>query len=351
VNLHYDTENSLNVPDEALEDIICLVAVIYSLFDSDIESFLGLPSHNGRGLKLSPSASLDETIVEGLVERNALRLAENTSCDGNSQYREGTLQLAIPEGVSDASDYLSSLESSLSASKPSMKNAAVVKLCEEIAIHECLAFFDYAMNYHHIYFKVGKRTRSIIVRGLKSYSVGQICSLIWSVVKGCVTARKIRKKSYHHMIKYADLALGRMIDRAIVEPWSVQQFKRVTPLPQSQLSYVIFSMILKTKDDGYGFSLVCPDHSIRQEIQVMEQIQPYDPLENIKDRDDLYIFLQDTLATGNASYISTVTSRLVPIVENVTGAKINPGNDCRGSLKLFLELVKLMDCKLEVSKQ
>lgn len=345
--MHYDKENSLNVPDKTLEDIICLVAVIYSLFDSDIESFLGLPSHNGRGLKLSPSASLDEAIVERLIERNALRSVESASCDGNPQYREGTLQLVIPEGVSDASDYLSSLESSLSASKPSKKNAAVVKLCEEIAIHECLAFFDYAMNYHHISFKLGKRTKSIIVRGLKNYSVGQLCSLIWSVVKGLVTAKKTRAKSYYYMAKYADLALGRMVDKAITEPWCVTKFHRPSLLPQSQLSYVVFAMLLKSKDDGFGFTLARRE-TCRLKVGAVDRTETYDPFQKIDDRESLIVFLQDALETGNPRYIFEAFHRLTPAIERVTGVRIGCLAEESVGLESFFEVLNLLDLRINV---
>lgn len=345
--MHYDIENTLSDTDAALEDIICLVAVIYSLFDSDIDSFLGLPSHNGRGLKLSPSASLDEAIVEGLVERNILRLVESTSCDVNQQYREGTLQLVVPEGVSEATDYLSSLESSLSVTKSPMKNAAVVKLCEEIGIHECLSFFDYAMNYHHISFKVGTRTKSILVRGLKSYSVGQLCSLMWSVVKGLVTAKRTRAKSYYHMAKYADLALGRMIDKAITGPWCVTQFHRPSSLPQSQLSYVVFTMLLQSKDDGYGFTLARRGNC-RLKVGTLERKVAYDPFQKINDRETLIVFLQDVLETGNPRYIFEAFNRLAPAIERLTGVRIGCLAEESVGLESFFEVLSLLDLRINV---
>lgn len=345
--LHIDIGISANKQELTLEEIILLIAVLYSLFDSDMNEFLGLASDGHKSLKLSPLPSLDQDILKKLEGCNALKLSDHKGSKANHLYAPGSLKLVLPDDFTDSTSYLSSLESSMSAvSKPEL-NPVVIKLCEEISVSECLAFFEYAMNYHQISFKIGKRTRSVIVRGLNSYSVGQLCSLIWSVVKGLVTAKKTRAKSYYHMAKYADLALGRMVDKAITEPWCVTKFHRPSLLPQSQLSSVVLAMLLKSKDDGYGFTLARRE-TCRLKVGTVDRAATYDPFQKTDDRESLIVFLQDALETGNPRYISDAFHRLAPAIERVTGVRIKRLAGESMGLESFFEVLSLLDLRINV---
>src|SRR5690606_32799240 len=134
----------------------------------------------------------------------------------------------------------------------------VVELCKEVNLHECIGYLQHTLYEHQLNFNPGKKTILVLSKALEQYSVAQVYNLIWAAVNN---AAAYFMRSHVSKKQAANSVVGnieRRIEKSEANNWELKSFRRLFDLPQSQISRVLFNLLLHT-DDG-GFNLCSQDY-------------------------------------------------------------------------------------------
>lgn len=122
---------------------------------------------------------------------------------------------------------------------------------EELALAECLQFFDYQGNAHHLPNPSGDKTKLMFASLLKDFAVSQIYSFIWSAAQNAAAYYQrggvSKSQAGNSMV---GSCRGRA-DRARISGWEVKGFHRNHDLPRSELSHVLLDTFLAIGEAGF----------------------------------------------------------------------------------------------------
>lgn len=126
------------------------------------------------------------------------------------------------------------------------------EMWKRIALEECLAYLLFQMKRVGYSFNPGEKTISVFENLLEHFSVSQIYSLIYSAV-GKSTQRYQSKEitkihAQNSVISYCE----HYGQRALAEGWVVKGYSRIRELPETTISFVLFTSIMQ--ESGIGFS-------------------------------------------------------------------------------------------------
>ncbi|PRY04399.1 lipopolysaccharide assembly protein LapB [Paraburkholderia sp. BL25I1N1] len=122
-------------------------------------------------------------------------------------------------------------------------------------VDECLEYLMHCAEERGMQAPQGEKTRFTIANVLRSHSVSQAYSLIWTAAAQAVdylVRSKVPKA------QAANSIVGRIqtrSDRAVAEGWAVKRFSRSPKYPRTQMSHTLFDFFLRIGDRGFHESL------------------------------------------------------------------------------------------------
>ena len=131
----------------------------------------------------------------------------------------------------------------------------VSEIASEISREECLAFLEKALSDHRFELHAGEKTLQVLDTALRDYSVGQVYNFIWRATKDAAAYYQRGNVSKRRAANTVVSNIQRSWERAKANNWNVTSFSRNYELPQSQLSRVLFNVVLGTDDAGFDKKL------------------------------------------------------------------------------------------------
>ncbi|MBS2773107.1 hypothetical protein PNH38_17420 [Anoxybacillus rupiensis] len=125
------------------------------------------------------------------------------------------------------------------------------EMWKKISLHECLEYLLYSMNKVGFEFKPGKKTITVFEHLLEHFSVAQIYSIIYRAIANSTKLYQEQKISKKHAANAVITSCESYGERAIAEGWSLTKYRRNYDLPETLISKVFFTSILKIAHLGF----------------------------------------------------------------------------------------------------
>lgn len=232
----------VNISDLTFRDRVYLGALLRTSLSEDMKSILPLKDAER---KLSPTSEYTKELLRRLHHNNIIRVSPNSSIDAfpdsdaeiqfpNSYYIDRVTYIVNINFISDPQNELASLMNPIELSENDKDEA--FKIWKEIALEECLEYFNYQMNNVRFDFTVGKKTIATFKDMLDNFSVSQIYGIIYRSV---ANATKYYQESNISRKQAANSVIGgcqRYSEKALLEKWDLKKFNRSYDVPQSAIS-------------------------------------------------------------------------------------------------------------------
>ncbi|WAH57244.1 hypothetical protein LZ023_30315 [Pseudomonas silvicola] len=132
--------------------------------------------------------------------------------------------------------------------------------CDQMALLECLAFLEMALEEYRLGYRAGEKTRAMVVTALKVFSVAQVCNILFRAARDAAAFYQRGGVSRDHAAKSVVGSFERLMEKSVANEWVVTPFRRNFNLPQSVLSRLVYNRLLGTDDGGFtGCHVTLPD--------------------------------------------------------------------------------------------
>jgi len=257
-----------DISEWQLSDAIAFMAARRLLGNEELTEMGSLLEASGM---LGPSASYSRSIIRRLVARRLIWPSPNTpdvslflGADEKDDiparvYIETASWVppSLDDGGPGGMDIFKQIEATIvTGNWPVAWIEAVDVLHREIAVYECVAYFEYICEDHGFEPQVGKKTIAAINKSLNTFSVGQTFGFMWRAVKDAASMYLRRDIGKREALNYAKAGLTRMPERAIADHWDVKAYKRNYDLDRSEIAVVLFDVALKMGDAKFLVSPV-----------------------------------------------------------------------------------------------
>lgn len=124
-------------------------------------------------------------------------------------------------------------------------------LWEELALEECLQFFNYQGDAHRLPNPSGDKTKLMFSTLLKDFAVNQVHNFIWQAAQAAAAYYQrggVSKTQAGNSMVGTCRSRG---DRARLAGWEVKGFRRNHELPRTELSHVLHDTFLHIGEDGF----------------------------------------------------------------------------------------------------
>lgn len=125
------------------------------------------------------------------------------------------------------------------------------EMWKKISLNESLEYLLYSMNKVGFDFNPGKKTIKLFEHLLGHYSVAQLYSLIYRGVANSTKLYLEKKLPKKHAANTVITYCETQGERALAEGWTVTKYRRNYDLPESIISKVFFTAILKIAHLGF----------------------------------------------------------------------------------------------------
>ncbi len=134
-----------------------------------------------------------------------------------------------------------------------MRQAAqeVRECCEHLALLECLAFLEVALEEYRLGYRAGVKTCAMITHALECFTVAQVCNLLHRAARDAAAFYQRGGVSRDHAAKTVVGSFERLMEKTLANDWVVAPFRRNFNVPQSALSRLIYNRLLGTDDGGF----------------------------------------------------------------------------------------------------
>lgn len=126
--------------------------------------------------------------------------------------------------------------------------------CDELALLECLAFLEMALEEYRLGYRAGDKTRAMIVTALQTFTVAQVCNVLYRAARDAAAFYQRGGVSRDHAAKTVVGSFERLMEKTTANEWIVTPFRRNFNLPQSVLSRLLYNRLLGTDDGGFSHS-------------------------------------------------------------------------------------------------
>lgn len=245
----------------SLIDKLLLMAIVESLGCDNLRTTLSLIDNLQK--PLSPLYTMDERILKHLFEANVLLLnplesldyaniSETDEIDINLDYSQTTFDFAY-----DAKD-ITNLRVKVKEQKTIndlINNAAFRDWCENIQLAECLSYLIERSRINGLAPPLGDKMMSLLQANLTTYSVAELCRIIWMAVESASSYSNKPNITTKHASNSIYTILQGNINKVDNGIWQCKPFSREVDLPKSAISKVFFDNIFKMYDCGFKYIL------------------------------------------------------------------------------------------------
>lgn len=250
----------VNYSDLNFREKVFLGALLRTSLSEDMEVILPL---NDAERELAPTIGYIKESLSYLIGRGVISVDSNSSIDAFLDSNEEK-DIEFPNvyyitmvkyrinivGDEDIKNILSKIINPKSFSDADKEDA--LNIWKEIALEECIEYFEYQMKSVRFDFNIGEKTIAIFKDLLENFSVSQIYGIIY---KSVANATKYYQESSVSKKQAANSVIGgcqRYAERAMINNWELAKYSRIKELPQSMISEFFFDRVIGVGSLGFN---------------------------------------------------------------------------------------------------
>ena len=250
----------VNYSELNFREKVFLGALLRTSLSEDMEVILPL---NDAERELAPTIGYIKEILSYLIGRGVVSVDSNSSIDAFLDSNEEK-DIEFPNvyyitmvkyrinivGDEDIKNILSKIINPKSFSDADKEDA--LNIWKEIALEECIEYFEYQMKSVRFDFNIGEKTIAIFKDLLENFSVSQIYGIIY---KSVANATKYYQESSVSKKQAANSVIGgcqRYAERAMINNWELAKYIRIKELPQSMISEFFFDRVIGVGSLGFN---------------------------------------------------------------------------------------------------
>lgn len=250
----------VNYSELNFREKVFLGALLRTSLSEDMEVILPL---NDAERELAPTIGYIKEILSYLIGRGIISVDSNSSIDAFLDSNEEK-DIEFPNvyyitmvkyrinivGDEDIKNILSKIINPKSFSDADKEDA--LNIWKEIALEECIEYFEYQMKSVRFDFNIGEKTIAIFKDLLENFSVSQIYGIIY---KSVANATKYYQESSVSKKQAANSVIGgcqRYAERAMINNWELAKYSRIKELPQSMISEFLFDRVIGVGSLGFN---------------------------------------------------------------------------------------------------
>ena len=250
----------VNYSELNFREKVFLGALLRTSLSEDMEVILPL---NDAERELAPTIGYIKEILSYLIGRGVISVDSNSSIDAFLDSNEEK-DIEFPNvyyitmvkyrinivGDEDINNILSKIINPKSFSDADKEDA--LNIWKEIALEECIEYFEYQMKSVRFDFNIGEKTIAIFKDLLENFSVSQIYGIIY---KSVANATKYYQESSVSKKQAANSVIGccqRYAERAMINNWELAKYSRIKELPQSMISEFFFDRVIGVGSLGFN---------------------------------------------------------------------------------------------------
>lgn len=250
----------VNYSELNFREKVFLGALLRTSLSEDMEVILPL---NDAERELAPTIGYIKEILSYLIGRGVVSVDSNSSIDAfldsnkekdiefpNVYYITMVKYRINIVGDEDIKNILSKIINPKSFSDADKEDA--LNIWKEIALEECIEYFEYQMKSVRFDFNIGEKTIAIFKDLLENFSVSQIYGIIY---KSVANATKYYQESSVSKKQAANSVIGgcqRYAERAMINNWELAKYSRIKELPQSMISEFFFDRVIGVGSLGFN---------------------------------------------------------------------------------------------------
>lgn len=250
----------VNYSELNFREKVFLGALLRTSLSEDMEVILPL---NDAERELAPTIGYIKEILSYLIGRGVVSVDSNSSIDAFLDSNEEK-DIEFPNvyyitmvkyrinivGDEDIKNILSKIINPKSFSDADKEDA--LNIWKEIALEECIEYFEYQMKSVRFDFNIGEKTIAIFKDLLENFFVSQIYGIIY---KSVANATKYYQESSVSKKQAANSVIGgcqRYAERAMINNWELAKYSRIKELPQSMISEFFFDRVIGVGSLGFN---------------------------------------------------------------------------------------------------
>ena len=250
----------VNYSELNFREKVFLGALLRTSLSEDMEVILPL---NDAERELAPTIGYIKEILSYLIGRGVISVDSNSSIDAFLDSNEEK-DIEFPNvyyitmvkyrinivGDEEIKNILSKIINPKSFSDADKEDA--LNIWKEIALEECIEYFEYQMKSVRFDFNIGEKTIAIFKDLLENFSVSQIYGIIY---KSVANATKYYQESSVSKKQTANSVIGgcqRYAERAMINNWELAKYSRIKELPQSMISEFFFDRVIGVGSLGFN---------------------------------------------------------------------------------------------------
>ena len=250
----------VNYSELNFREKVFLGALLRTSLSEDMEVILPL---NDAERELAPTIGYIKEILSYLIGRGIISVDSNSSIDAFLDSNEEK-DIEFPNvyyitmvkyrinivGDEEIKNILSKIINPKSFSDADKEDA--LNIWKEIALEECIEYFEYQMKSVRFDFNIGEKTIAIFKDLLENFSVSQIYGIIY---KSVANATKYYQESSVSKKQAANSVIGgcqRYAERAMINNWELAKYSRIKELPQSMISEFLFDRVIGVGSLGFN---------------------------------------------------------------------------------------------------
>lgn len=252
-------QNSCNIKSLSARQAVFLYALIRHSGNEELTGLDTFVSNNPE--PFSPNTDFDNKILNELRRERLILIDPSSDLDHITLEENGSLNfylnrvkwhIPISDSYSSLSQFTSHLHDHIS-SMTYVENeySELFQLCQDLNLEECLDYLQYTLNQHQFSFKPGEKTIRILENILEKYSVSQVYNFIWAAAKNAASYYMRENIPKKQAANSAITNLEKRFEQAQANGWDIKSFRRRYDIPQSQVSRVLFNILLQTDDGGF----------------------------------------------------------------------------------------------------
>lgn len=250
----------VNYSELNFREKVFLGALLRTSLSEDMEVILPL---NDAERELAPTIGYIKEILSYLIGRGVISVDSNSSIDAFLDSNEEK-DIEFPNvyyitmvkyrinivGDEEIKNILSKIINPKSFSDADKEDA--LNIWKEIALEECIEYFEYQMKSVRFDFNIGEKTIAIFKDLLENFSVSQIYGIIY---KSVANATKYYQESSVSKKQAANSVIGgcqRYAERTMINNWELAKYSKIKELPQSMISEFFFDRFIGVGSLGFN---------------------------------------------------------------------------------------------------
>ncbi|KKN94051.1 hypothetical protein LCGC14_0190820 [marine sediment metagenome] len=248
-------EESVELANRDLTSKIYLLSTMKALADKKNTTIEPLRRHPA--CTLSPDPDYDKKILSHLINKHLLLFSLGTRFDVTDNYQNDNFDLYLETCEFDIAydnKEISNLSHVLLGNETTSKLKELkefIDICKEIQLSESLAFLKISLEIHQLPLVTGITIRHALCKCLENFSVSQVYNFIYNGAKDSAAYYMRRSVDKRQAANSATKYISRNMEKSLAYKLHVKPFHRVSSLPQSSLSHLIFDVMLNSKDGGF----------------------------------------------------------------------------------------------------